>query len=665
MAGVVEGNLLFAYALLKANASVGSPSPISSLSPLIYRSFHSPRSNAAAGSILLSHVVDDVAKKYGLEIPIYVAEYCARELVKKNVLVFEKATGGYYVASSADGGFDKIESAARESYNLVVSKIARILIDEGSKIEPDAFLEEWLDSSAISFLGGSARAYNAEPKDYQNNRLMRVAIDRFGDDFLSGLADLAIGDAIFRAIRELSQYASIEEATEVRKIETVAIMDTPIVMGFFGWSSEYRQLASRQMISMCKSLGVRIGVLQMSIDEIERIFTGAASNLSHGNAPTGEIRAYVFENGLSASDLVVERAMLQTKICEEFELISPPALTTELSISERQLEYLIASKVRQRYPDARKHDVDALAAVYRLRNGEEKTYFERSDAIFVTGNKSLADSGTIFFQELFREDGRRNQVQIAMHQTVFSSRLWVKLPTISSGVARPQIISHVSASLMPNPKLREAFLSELKKLSDKGAIGEQDAAIVRISTFADEVLGDRFSYDKITISEAETRGVVSDAINMIRDWRDKQKGRIADEYEERLQVLESDLKAATQRAQAAEVDSEESLAEMRTLRSRVDTTIGRLDTMKERIERASDIVYWTLLVFALIGLFYLASGEVLNEGGFTFSGFRWTLFLVLTVLVALLDKFHGFRERIKRRVTEVFFRDFSENSNSE
>ena len=605
------------------------------------------------GSIPLVAIVEDLNSKYGLEVPIYVAEHCTRELVKDGALTYDKINNRYFITENSDYHFDKIEQEAQEKYKLVINGLQRVLLDECWRAAPDVFLHEWLDKSALSFLGGGARAYTASAKEYDMNRMMRVAILRGGEDFLGALSDLAIGDAIFRAIQALSQFASVEAVDVKRKIKTIAVLDTPIVMGALAYSYDYRNVACTQIVNMCRNLGMRIGVLSISIDEMERIFSAAATNIAHGNALTGEIRSYIFEHGLDAASLIDERGMIRDRVGSEFEILEPPPLTVGLSISEAELETQIAENVKQRYPDARKHDVEALAAVYRFRKGEAKVYFENADAILITSNKSLADSSTVFFQEMFRKDGKRNQVQVCMHQTVFASRLWVKLPTISAEVARPLIIAQVYASLQPNPKLRDAFLTELKRLSEKGLISAESEALVRISHFADEVLGDRFSYDKISINERDTKNVISSTMEKIKAWQQSQKGKIAEEFSRTIESLSGEVLDFERRALDAETDAEEKRHKAIEMEQKVEATLAKVEGARVRVRKAVGRIYWICVCVFFLTLCYLASGSVMEDKTVTWNDAKWILFLVVTGVFAALDRVHQLRDVIERRVASI------------
>jgi hypothetical protein len=339
---------------------------------------------------------------------------------------------------------------------------------------------------------------------------------------------------------------------------------------------------------------------------------------------TGEIREYIFEESLTSSDLLERLRRLRALVKENFRIIDPPRVSNSFDdhdFSELELDKKLEERVKQRYEDAKKHDVDALVATYRLRGGTPRKVLEKADFIFVTSNKNVADSSTSFFQEHFRERGERNVVQICMHSPVFASRLWTKLPTVDAQLPRSQVIAQILSLIRPNPSLKQSFMEELGKLAAAGAISDESRALVEFSHFTDELLSEQFEYEAISISEHDTRSVINGVISKIADWKERKAEEVRRGFSEEYQDLEREVQAAQDLLKGSAEDYEDARGRAQDLSKALEEKQAQLERIERRVEWVSSFFYYlilivvvaVILIHAFFAYFWDKEGSVLGD----------------------------------------------------
>jgi len=116
-------------------------------------------------------------------------------------------------------------------------------------------------------------------------------------------------------------------------------------------SAKHRNLAAQELFAMCDNLGITICAFDHTLDEIERVIGGAARNLRFGNPVTGEIRDFIFENSLVASDLFDFRKKIRAIISSDFNILEKLLLQlnyrSQKRISKVNLRPTLSSAIRK------------------------------------------------------------------------------------------------------------------------------------------------------------------------------------------------------------------------------------------------------------------------------------------------------------------------------
>lgn len=159
---------VLAYSFLKAAYAEGVRNPVDALAPLIKRALM----KAGGGPIDQANVQKRIKASLGLEIPLNVIRYTFPRLAAQAILKLDERHRYRLVDPDySDPEILELDRLSRECYQRLKGVITRFLLDNDvTEWNADSFLEDWLDVSALSFLGNINPAYNAQNKDRELNR---------------------------------------------------------------------------------------------------------------------------------------------------------------------------------------------------------------------------------------------------------------------------------------------------------------------------------------------------------------------------------------------------------------------------------------------------------------------------------------------------------------
>src|SRR5829696_6125248 len=188
---------------------------------------------------------------------------------------------------------------------------------------------------------------------------------------------------------------------------------------------------------------------------------------------------------------------------------------------------LLQTEVGYRRREALLRDLDSLTAIHRLRGGELRRRIERSDAVLVSNNYSLARAGKTFFDSLYGASG----VPLCMLDSRAAAIAWLMSPVQAADLPRRQVIATSYAALSPPDAMWRKYLSEVRKLASRGDLSEDQVALLAFSPEArlalmNETDGDVGAFGEGTVprvlqharqtAQAETKEFPRGSISRIR-----------------------------------------------------------------------------------------------------------------------------------------------------
>lgn len=592
-------------------------------------------SNISFRASSLQHAIRTV---WGIVVPEMVCQYSLSRLAKDGHLKLEenKRSGIYEykttISTEIRARMLQRENEARDIILRTAGKIDRYLQAEtpGTDRKGSDILEQWLDTSSLALLAESNRPGSVTSEDIQvNNVIARMmgVLAVVDDSFLEDLSLLALGDAIYRSVKSLTEMEvevgpRIEEGFNTAEMVEEGLLpmarvdvylDTSIMLRILGYFGSLNGKAAAEFLEVCQATGCRMCMFEHTFDECVEGILAVAGRLQGRSATAyGPLVGFALENGLDASDLIGAAARLRQEIASNgIDIKFHPPHSEELGLDERMLEKAIETEVKQSSHVARLRDLDSLASTFRLREGRGKDYLENCSSVFVTHNRTLANCGTRFFRSHFAQQNIRNSVQICMTDVVFATRLWVKLPTTSIRLPKMQILQHAIGNLVPSEKVVDRFKSILASLIQRNYLREEDALRIEYTEFARMAL----AMDVRDENDLTTELAGSIILNAIDEIKNKIEAAADKKFDKHLEEAKQDISSLSNKVQEvrpALSDAEIKSAEMkiRFLQEELETTSANLRMVNALANFSASAITAAIIIVFSCGVLFLALRDI-------------------------------------------------------
>jgi len=510
---------------------------------------------------------DAIVKRYGIEIPEGVLNTLTRRLVKRG---FGRRSSGHFIPDQAkltqSYNFEDQRVECHGAINdLVASFITFVDSATGrilSESEATAVLIKYADRNGLPIL---SRAHEETPLP------ISLSLDEM--QYLTSLfviqafeRDLPEKDTIVMLAKgsKLASVLYFPDPKDVtrRVIGVTALFDTPTLLSALGYQGTDKESPAREILDLAYRSRIDVGVFDHTLDEMREVLRHAGRQARSGGYYQRMIRgveAHFLEVGYTASEIELlidnlEKDLRSLRVRSK----RKPAFRLELSVNESELEDRLQEEVRYRRRGALVHDLEALTAVFRRRNGRRPTKFENCGAVFVTPNTSLALVSRRFFQ---REYG--SHWPIAITEDEFATLLWLKKPLAAPDLPERRVVADAYAALEPGFICWDTFLSEIQKLRDSDSLSEDDYVLLRYATATKdalmmETLGDPSAIDADTVLRIRERVVQA----------------IRTPFQDQVDQLTAELAAV----------KEQAIEKQRSLSDHVAAITGQRDVAKRTLE---------------------------------------------------------------------------------
>lgn len=318
---------LLAYAFLHTSFNEGLRSPLDILDRVVVRSLVF----SALPQITDIKCQSLVEKDWGIKVPVNVLRYTLGRLRSRGIIVFDKSgrAADEFVVVGASVVKDQIrlkEAAARAVYDRIKSNIDGWLMRDENRLNlsADEVLEKWLDDSATSFLGGAADAKAVSRIDREVNKVIVSAgklLEPAPDEqFLQDLSELALGDVLYRSLREIvdGEVEDISTKNDARlPMDDVSVyLDVGVLFRACGFFGARHEAAALELLDMARRTGCKLKTFQHTSDEMSEGIAAVASSIQRNpSGAYGPIVTYALENGLTAADLLAILSDLKNDCC--------------------------------------------------------------------------------------------------------------------------------------------------------------------------------------------------------------------------------------------------------------------------------------------------------------------------------------------------------------
>jgi len=277
-----------------------------------------------------------------------------------------------------------------------------------------------------------------------------------------------------------------------------------------------------------------------------------------------------------ASDIESIMARLEQLLRSIHVRVRPkPEHTVELGLNERRLEQIIDEEIPGIKLDAKRHDIDSLTSIHRLRKGNRYSDIERSKFIFLTSNIPLARASARFFKEQYEGSA----APFCINDHMLATLAWVKNPSYVADFSKNRLIADSYVALSPSNELWRRYSDEVSRLKEMGNLSDDEYQLLRYSIVARKALMET----TLGNPEAFAEGTVAEVLE--RAQANVRKG------------VEDQLKGEVEKREAAE-------AETRNYRARHEERLTRLSSIASAIGRWCGYgVYLALTSIFVVGFY--------------------------------------------------------------
>jgi hypothetical protein len=266
-------------------------------------------------------------------------------------------------------------------------------------------------------------------------------------------------------------------------------LDTTLLLQALGRLGPERQTASRELLILAQDLGARLRCFRDTLQELDGIHRFTAYSLRFRGPGKKELwgaAEYLVGAGYSASDVDLMAEHLERDLRDMgVSIVERPAHVVALTVDEVELASRLKALVRYSSDEPMQHDLDALTAIHRLRDGRAMPKIENARAVFVTTNTSLARAAVGFFRD---EYGVRQFAPVCMADHQFATLAWLKKPLRVPDLPTKYVLADAFAGLNPPEGVWRDYIKEINKLESRGGIAAEDYYLLRYTPAAKEAL---------------------------------------------------------------------------------------------------------------------------------------------------------------------------------
>ena len=444
------------------------------------------------GEIDINCLCLEITKEFGLDLPCAVCERILKRISKRNNYIVAKKNRKYFLLST------QIDvSALTNERNRTETNIKYILDELKFHLEKTSIhYSKSLDIEEVwsCFLEKYGYYYF---KDTSSALAYTEKYDKFGYAVGNFILDAyskggMLWDSILQLLNGLMLAKVIvfevnnDDIQKQRFNKVTFYLDTPILLGFLGFLSEYEEKSYSQMITILRSMGAKFSCFDEHYQEVRDILTAYINNRQNPGYNTRTL-AGLDKKDLSREQLYSIRDTLSMKLesagisisqRQTYDYVSGEKKNDRKYIDEINLSGTLSNAIPSYKTNASalKNDVNAISAIALLRDGRIVDRLERSIGVFVTSNTKLVRCATDFLTENpFKED----EIPLVLDDVYLTTHAWLKSGKRTSDCALLKVIANAMAAVRPSNGFRAAAIAKINKMQTEGEFSEIEAIIAQ------------------------------------------------------------------------------------------------------------------------------------------------------------------------------------------
>jgi len=391
---------------------------------------------------------------------------------------------------------------------------------------------------------------------------------------------------------------------------TEVFFDSPLMLRILGYEGAGRRVSCKEMLELLQHHGAALRCFAHTRDEVYGVLYGCLMRMQTGDTEySTPAYNYFRSSGFGVGEIELEMATLDSNIANNnIVVVDKPEYDRRFQIDEGKLDSLLKEKAvywREKEKQ-RKHDVDCLSAVYRLRKGRQSRFPEESGALFVTPNIGLCSVASGFFAG----DGYCDaaSVPVAIPDYALTTLLWLKTPMAAPSLPTKILIAECYAAIQPNERLWIKYMETAARLRESGQISSEQYYLLRHYQLSHQELMQLSMGDENAISEGSVREILEAVILNIRkdDLAELEKERVRHQIEQKdisnlVRAEQSSREKTEMQLELERAANREKTQELeRQLQAERASKKETLDLLSERIKMASRRIAKVLSLVLLI-----------------------------------------------------------------
>lgn len=229
-----------------------------------------------------------------------------------------------------------------------------------------------------------------------------------------------------------------------------------------------------------QALGGATLCFEETVAELRHVLQRAHDALADPTAKTsfGAVITHLAEVRASPSEVMESISRLEQDL-DQLQVVRAPRPPAEeaATVDEVGLGRHLQERVGYRWKGTLRHDLDALVAVHRRREGRLPGSLQDAVAVFVTTNVSLVRAAETFPE--FGGAGTRCSVAVRVNE--LATIAWLRQPTAFPDLPKKQVLADCAAAMQPEDAVWSKALEYAQELERQGDLSASQVIALRHS----------------------------------------------------------------------------------------------------------------------------------------------------------------------------------------
>lgn len=440
---------------------------------------------SSLGALSSHEITNALYDSYGIHLPERVVSQILKRGVKLSVL--DKGVGNLFQATAK--GQRKVSSIrprlielSGEQSKLVeafaewVRDKHQISLTEETAIEALVNYVDTYYGSLMSTAIGSGSIGTLPPQEPSQLQWLSASFVKWASDndpqSFAFLINVAKGSMLFAAL-----FTPKLVQLDHQFNDTTILLDTKILFRALGYEGPEARDATLEYINLLVVQGAAVATFDFTLQEAKSVLGNSCQLAKLGKLWTsrpGTVGASYFLSNASPGQIDLDIAQLENHLrALNINVVMSPIYDERYVVDEQEIEDKILAKTRSYRDGALRHDVNALAAIVRLRHGSARDSLENCRAVFVTLNTPLL----MVAHEV--QDLRHEPWHVAMHDTDIATLAWIKSPPSAPDLPKQLMLATCLSVLHPTDSRWQAYIQVFEDMLSKGEVTDSDVVSLR------------------------------------------------------------------------------------------------------------------------------------------------------------------------------------------